>query len=191
MIGLVPDTRIFILSGPTAVGKGTVERRLRSRYPQLETSISVTTREPRPGEVDGVDYYFVSDQGFDRLIETDALLEWAAVHGKDRYGTPRKWVEEHAKSGYPVLLEVDLEGARQLRKTLPQATSIFLEPPSWEELERRLVGRGTEEPAQRQRRLETAKTEMAAKAEFSVVVTNDNLDSTVERLADIMGLDYP
>lgn len=182
-------TPIFVLSGPTAVGKGTVERRLRSLYPQVSLSISVTTRLPRPGEVDGIDYFFVTDTEFDELIATNGLLEWAVVHGAERYGTPKAWVEQHVGEGNPLLLEVDLAGARQLKTSLPQAKFIFLAPPSWVELERRLVKRGTEDLSEQQRRLETAKTEMASMTEFSVVVINDNLDSAVKQLADIMGLD--
>lgn len=172
------------------MGKGTVVKRLRSLYPQLSVSISVTTRSPRPGEVDGVDYFFVSDKEFDRLVREDGLLEWATVHGKHRYGTPRAWIDEQVAAGRTVLLEIDLDGARQVRTTMPEATFVFLQAPSWEELERRLVGRGTEGAEERARRLRTAKVEMAAVGEFEVVVTNDNLDNAVKQLAEIMGLDY-
>lgn len=172
------------------MGKGTVVGRLRSLYPELAVSISATTRAPRPGEVDGVDYFFVSDREFDRLIREDGLLEWAVVHGRHRYGTPRAWVDEQVSGGRTVLLEIDLNGARQVRHTMPEATFIFLMPPSWEELERRLVGRGTEDAQECTRRLETARVEMAAVDEFEDVVTNDNLDTAVEQLAGLMGLNY-
>lgn len=182
-------TPIFVLSGPTAVGKGTVEQELRARYPQVCLSVSATTRKPRPGEVHGVDYFFVSDPEFDDMIEAGGLLEWATVHGSDRYGTPRAWVEAQLAAGSTILLEVDLEGARQLRQSLPDATFVFLAPPSWEELQRRLAKRGTEDEAQQRRRLETARVELAAADEFSAIVINDNIGSAVAQLADIMGLD--
>lgn len=180
---------IYVMAGPTAVGKGTVVKQLMSLYPRLAVSISATTRPPRPGEQDGVDYFFVSDSEFDRLVEEDGLLEWATVHGKHRYGTPRAQAEKRIRAGEPLLLEIDLDGARQVRQTLPEATFIFLVPPSWEELERRLAGRGTEQPEEQARRLRTAKVEMAAASEFEQVVTNDNLDDTVRRLAELMRLD--
>ncbi|MSS83916.1 guanylate kinase [Actinomycetaceae bacterium WB03_NA08] len=180
---------ILVLAGPTAVGKGTVVRRLRELYPQIVVSVSATTRRPRPGEVDGADYFFVSDEQFDTLISSDALLEWATVHGRDRYGTPREWVEAQVRAGHPVILEIDLDGARQVRETLPSAVFVFLLPPSWEELVKRLTGRGTESVDERQRRLETAKVELAAASEFDHCVINDNVDNAVQKLASLLGLD--
>ncbi|WP_026461079.1 guanylate kinase [Schaalia suimastitidis] len=179
---------LVVLAGPTAVGKGTVVRALLQHHPQVVLSVSATTRAPRPGEVDGTHYHFLSPQAFDELIATGGMLEWALVHGRHKYGTPREPVERALNEGRPVLLEIDLAGARQVRKSFPDALFVFLAPPSWEELERRLIGRGTEDAAERERRLETAKTEMAAKDEFDVIVINDDLDQAVSKLAELMGL---
>lgn len=181
--------RLTVLAGPTAVGKGTVVQALRARHPELVVSVSATTRDPRPGEIDGVHYRFVSDEEFDRLVATDGMLEWATVHGLHRYGTPRGPVEDALSAGSPVLLEIDLDGARQVRRTRPDALFVFLAPPSWEELVHRLVGRGTESEAERARRLETAKVELAAESEFDVTVINDDLDRAVAELARVMGLE--
>ena len=151
-----------MLAGPTAVGKGSVAAYVREHHPEVWISVSATTRPRRPGEVDGVHYHFVSDQEFDRLVGDDALLEWAVVHRAARYGTPRAPVEEALAAGRPALLEIDLQGARQVRERMPGALFVFLAPPSWDELVSRLVGRGTEDRAERERRLETAREEMAA-----------------------------
>lgn len=180
--------RVFVLSGPTAVGKGTVVSLLKQRYPQLLVSISATTRPPRTGEVDGVHYYFISDEKFDDLVANDGLLEWALVHRTHRYGTLRETVEQGAAEGKVVLLEIDLQGARQVRSTMPDAVQIFLKPPSWQELVARLKGRGTETEEQQLNRLETAKVELAAESEFDHCVVNDDLSQTVDTLADLMGL---
>ncbi len=174
---------LYVLAGPTAVGKGTVVKQLKAQYPDLLVSVSVTTRSPRPGEVDGRDYFFVTEQEFDQLIESDGLLEWAVVHGKHRYGTPASWVDGHRRQGHPVLLELDLAGARQVREHCPECKMIFLLPPSWEELESRLAGRGTEQPEEQRRRLRTAHQEIAAKEEFDVAIVNDDINSTVAALA--------
>lgn len=184
----VKQSPILVLAGPTAVGKGTVIRQLCRQYPQVALSVSVTTRPPRPGEVEGVDYFFVSDVEFDRLIATDALLEWAVVHGKYRYGTPAACVKEASTSGTPVLLELDLDGVRQVRRTLPEALFVFLAPPSWEELRQRLVGRGTEDAEEQERRLRTARIELDSVGEFDLIVTNDNLEDTVGELAHLLGV---
>lgn len=180
--------RVSVISGPTAVGKGTVVARLKELHPEVFVSVSATTRPPRVGEVDGVHYHFVSDERFDQLAGTDGLLEWAVVHGKHRYGTPRGPVEEAVAQGRPVVLEIDLQGARQVRQSYPQAQHIFLDPPSWDELVRRLVGRGTENEAQRERRLETARGELARKDEFDHVVVNHEIDQTVVDLVGLLGL---
>lgn len=179
---------LFVLAGPTAVGKGTVVKELIARYPELRVSISVTTRPPRPTEVDGRDYFFVSEEEFDRLIQADELLEWALVHKKYRYGTPARWVQHQRELGHPVLLELDLNGARQVKNRMHDCFMIFLLPPSWEELKRRLIGRGTEGPEERKRRLETAKTELAAQSEFDSVIVNADVHSTVQELAQELGL---
>ncbi|MDY4492869.1 guanylate kinase [Schaalia hyovaginalis] len=181
--------RLTVLAGPTAVGKGTVVQALRKLHPELVVSVSATTRPPRPGEVDGVHYRFLSDDEFDELIASDGMLEWATVHGRHRYGTPRGPVEDALARGERVLLEIDLDGARQVRSSMPGARFIFLAPPSWDALVARLVGRGTENEEERLRRLETAKIELAAEAEFDTTVINDDLDRTVSELAQLMGLE--
>lgn len=181
--------RLTVLAGPTAVGKGTVVQALRELHPELVVSVSATTRPPRPGEVDGVHYRFLSEDEFDELIASDGMLEWATVHGRHRYGTPRGPVEEALARGERVLLEIDLDGARQVRASMPQAQFVFLAPPSWDALVARLVGRGTEDEEERLRRLETAKIELAAEEEFDTTVINDDLDRTVSELAQVMGLE--
>lgn len=148
--------------------------------------MSVTTRAPRPGEVDGVHYVFVDDAEFDRLIEAGDLLEWAEVHGAARYGTRRSAVEERLASGHPVLLEIDLQGARQVREQMPEALLVFLAPPSMDELERRLIGRGTENAEDRERRLRTAQTELAAVDEFDVTIVNDDVTDAARQLVDLL-----
>jgi len=175
-----------VLAGPTAVGKGTVAARVRSEFPDVWVSVSVTTRRSRPGEVDGVDYVFVDDAEFDRLIAEGDLLEWAEVHGAARYGTRRSAVEEHLAAGRPVLLEIDVQGARQVRERMPGALLVFLAPPSPEELERRLVGRGTEDPEERLRRLRTAEIELAAMNEFDVTIVNDDVATAAAELVDLL-----
>lgn len=179
---------VTVLAGPTAVGKGTVSAAIRRRYPQIHLSVSATTRAPRPGEVDGVHYHFVSDEEFTRLVEAGEMLEWAVVHGRNKYGTPRSAVMEAVASGRPVLLEIDLAGARQVRATLPEARFVFLAPPDWETLVSRLVGRGTEDAEERERRLETARVELAAESEFDVTVVNDEVDRATDELAALMGV---
>jgi guanylate kinase len=180
--------RLTVLAGPTAVGKGTVSADLRARYPRVWLSVSATTRPPRPGEVDGVHYHFVSPEKFDAMIADGELLEWAVVHGRNRYGTPRGPVEERLAAGEPALLEIDLQGTHQVRATMPEARFVFLAPPSWEELERRLVGRGTEDADERERRLATARVELAAESEFDHVIVNDDVHRATDELIQVMGL---
>jgi len=180
--------RLTVLAGPTAVGKGTVVAELRRRYPDLFVSISATTRKPRPGEVDGVHYHFVSAEEFDTLVANDQMLEWALVHGVHRYGTPRGPVQNQLDAGRPALLEIDLAGARQVRRAMPLARLVFLAPPSWDELVSRLAGRGTEDPEEQGRRLATARTEMEAADEFDHVVINDTVASATAQLERLMGL---
>jgi guanylate kinase len=184
----VTRARLTVLSGPTAVGKGTVVTRLSQQHPEIFVSVSVTTRPPRPGEVDGVHYHFVSDAEFDALTADGALLEWAIVHGVYRYGTPRDPVMRALDEGRPALLEIDLQGARQVKANCPDARFVFLAPPSWEELVRRLVGRGTESVVQQQRRLETARAELAAQAEFDHVVVNREIGQAAEDLVALVRL---
>ena len=180
-------SRLTVLAGPTAVGKGSVAAEIRKNHPEVWISVSVTTRRPRPGEVHGKHYYFVSDEEFDRLVADGQLLEWAVVHKAARYGTPRLPVEEALAQGRPALLEIDLQGARQVRRTMPEALFVFLKPPSWEELVRRLVGRGTEDEEERTRRLQTALEEMAAEPEFDVAVVNHEIHAAAEELVALMG----
>lgn len=182
------QAHLTVLSGPTAAGKGTVVTRLSREHPDVFVSVSVTTRPPRPGEVDGVHYRFISNGEFDALVADDALLEWAVVHGVHRYGTPRAPVTAAIAAGRPALLEIDLQGARQVRATWPDARFVFLAPPSWEELVRRLVGRGTESESQQQRRLETARAEIAAQTEFDYVVVNCEIAQAVEDLVALVRL---
>jgi len=165
-------SRLLVLAGPTAVGKGTVAARVAADHPEIMLSVSATTRPPRPGEQDGVHYHFVDDAEFDRLIAEDALLEYATVHNRYRYGTPRAPIDAALAEGRTVLLEIDLQGARQVRAAEPSATLVFLLPPSWDELVNRLVGRGTEDAEERARRLKTAKVELAAQREFDYFVVN-------------------
>ena len=178
-------TGLTVLSGPTAVGKGTVVTQLAHDHPEIFVSVSATTRPPRPGEVDGVHYLFVSEAEFDALVADRALLEWAVVHGRHRYGTPREPVVAAVTAGRPALLEIDLQGARQVRAAWPEARFVFLAPPSWDELVRRLVGRGTESAAQRERRLETARSELASASEFDHVIVNGEVGQAV---ADLVAL---
>jgi guanylate kinase len=179
-------SRLVVLAGPTAVGKGTVAGYIRDNYPDVLLSVSATTRAPRPGEVEGVNYYFVDDRGFDRLIADGALLEWATVHNAYRYGTPREPIERALASGRSVLLEIDLQGARQVREAMPEAVLVFLAPPSWDELVRRLTGRGTESQAEQQRRLATARVELAAQDEFDHRVVNGDVSAAAREVVDLM-----
>lgn len=178
-------SRLVVLAGPTAVGKGTVSAYIRDHHPEVQLSVSATTRAPRPGEVNGVHYYFVNDEEFDRMVADDELLEWAVVHNSYRYGTPRPPIDEALAAGKRVLLEIDLQGARTVRKVMPQALLIFLLPPTWEELVRRLTGRGTENVEEQQRRLETAKIELAAQDEFDAKVVNREVGQAA---ADVVAL---
>lgn len=182
------EHRLTVLSGPTAVGKGTVVGQLRRQYPNLWYSVSVTTRPARPGEVHGQHYYFVSRAEFERMVDDDQMLEWAIVHGKHLYGTPRKPVEDQLLKSQPVLLELDLTGHRQVREAMPGSWHVFLEPPSFDELIRRLLHRGTETAEDRQRRLHTARLEMAAIEEFDEVIVNDDVTGAAQLLAKSIGL---
>ena len=176
-----------MLSGPSAVGKSTVVRQLRDKFPDLHFSVSATTRSPRPGEVDGVDYHFVSPEQFQDLIDSGQLLEWAEIHGGlHRSGTLSGPVLTAAEAGHPVLIEVDLTGARAVKNAMPDVLSVFLAPPDWEALRERLVGRGTETPEVMARRLATAEAELAAQGEFDVVVVNRQLESACAELVSLL-----
>lgn len=177
---------LTVLAGPTAVGKGTVAGYVRDHYPEVKHSVSVTTRPARPGEIHGVHYIFIDDETFDRMLASDELLEWATVHNKYRYGTPRGPVLEAAAKGERMLLEIDLQGARQVRASMPDARLVFLMPPSWDELVNRLVGRGTEDEEERTRRLETAKVELASADEFDEIIVNDEVPLAAARLVELI-----
>lgn len=183
-----PDAgHVVVLSGPSAVGKSTVVRCLRQRIPDLHFSVSATTRAPRPGEVDGVDYHFVSPARFQQLIDQGELLEWAEIHGGlHRSGTLAQPVRSARAAGHPVLIEVDLAGARAVKAAMPEALTVFLAPPSWADLEARLVGRGTETPEVIRRRLDTARIELAAQDDFDVVVVNSRLESACAELVSLL-----
>jgi guanylate kinase len=167
--------RVFVITGPSGVGKGTLIRLLRERVPELALSVSATTREPRAGEQDGVDYHFLTDEQFARGIEEGAFVEWAEYSGR-RYGTLRSELEQRLAGGHPVVLEIEVQGARQIRAAMPEAVQIFIAPPGEDALRARLIGRGTDDPAQVAVRLERAREELSAQDEFSHVVVNDRLE---------------
>ncbi|MFK4101785.1 guanylate kinase [Streptomyces sp. NPDC019531] len=177
--------RLTVLSGPSGVGKSTVVAHMRKEHPEVWLSVSATTRKPRPGEKPGVHYFFVTDDEMDKLIANGELLEWAEFAG-NRYGTPRAAVLERLEAGEPVLLEIDLQGARQVRESMTDAQLVFLAPPSWEELVRRLTGRGTEPPEVIERRLEAAKIELAAEPEFDVTLVNTSVEDVARELLALM-----
>lgn len=181
---------LVVLSGPTAVGKGTVEKALLNMHPEIWVSISATTRPPREGEVDGRDYWFISEEEFQRREEAGMFLETAVVHGMAHYGTPLKPVLEHIRDGIPTLLEIDLQGARNVSKKAKtlgmKVFSVFLSPPSFDSLVYRLNLRGTESPEQKSRRLATAKEEMAHEDEFDAVIVNDEVEKAAAELWNIM-----
>ena len=179
------QSRLTVVSGPSGVGKGTVVTALRRRYPDVWVSVSATTRPPRPGERHGVQYFFTSDADFAAMVEEGALLEWANFAGY-RYGTPREPVLSTLADGLPALLEIELQGARQIRAAMPEAQLVFLTSPSWAELERRLVQRGTEPADVIAARLAQARVELAARGEFDVVVCNDDVGRAAEELVQLV-----
>ena len=180
--------KLIVVAGPTAVGKGTVVARMRDRHPEVRFSVSATTRQPRPGEIDGVHYFFVSNEEFDNLVETNQMLEWAVVHGQNRYGTPRKPIQEALDAGESIILEIDIQGARQVKAAMPEAVLVFLLPPTWDELVRRLTTRGTESAEEQARRLETAKVEFEAQYEFDETIVNDDVDTAAEAVVSLMSI---
>lgn len=181
--------RLTVLAGPTAVGKGTVAAWIREHQPEVWLSVSATTRPARPGEVDGVHYHFMSGDDFADMVTRGEMLEWAVVHGRSSYGTPRGPVQAALADGRLPLLEIDLQGARQVRASMPEARFVFLAPPSWDELVGRLEGRGTETAEERAVRLETAKVELAAQNEFDHIIVNDDIRRAAEELVSLMRSD--
>ncbi len=186
--------RLIVLCGPAGVGKGTVLRRVREQHPQIWLSVSATTRKPRPGEVDGVNYFFMTEQEFLAKEDAGEFLETADVFGLAHYGTPVKPVVEHLEQNIPVILEIDIQGARSVKQRAGElgldVVTVFIAPPSFEELERRLVGRGTETPEQQAKRLETAKIELAAEPEFDKVIVNNVVDDAANELWDLIATEF-
>ena len=186
--------RLIVLCGPAGVGKGTVLGRVREQHPQLWLSVSATTRKPRPGEVDGVNYFFMTEQEFLAKEDAGEFLETADVFGLAHYGTPVKPVVEHLEQNIPVILEIDIQGARSVKQRAGElgldVVTVFIAPPSFEELERRLVGRGTETPEQQAKRLETAKIELAAEPEFDKVIINNVVDDAANELWDLIATEF-
>jgi len=178
---MIKPGRLIVVTGPSGVGKGTLVRLLLQKHPQLYLSISTTTRQPRPSEVEGQHYYFVSQDTFKEMVSANDLLEWAEYAG-NYYGTPRKPVDQHIQRGESVLLEIELEGARQIQQTFPTALRIFILPPNMAELEQRLRGRGQDNQEAIARRLERAKAEIEAVDEFDLQIVNDNLEEALSKL---------
>ncbi len=186
--------RLIVLCGPAGVGKGTVLGRVREQHPEIWLSVSATTRKPRPGEVDGVNYFFMTEQEFLAKEDAGEFLETADVFGLAHYGTPVKPVVEHLEQNIPVILEIDIQGARSVKQRAGElgldVMTVFIAPPSFEELERRLVGRGTETPEQQAKRLETAKIELAAEPEFDKVIVNNVVDDAANELWNLIATEF-
>jgi guanylate kinase len=177
--------KVFVITGPSGVGKGTLIRGLRERLPQLELSVSATTRPPRPGERDGIDYHFLTDAEFDGLLSEGAFVEHATYSG-NRYGTLRSELERRLDRGAPVVLEIEVQGARQVKERMPDAQTVFIAPPSEEALRARLIGRGTDAAVEVEERMRTAVRELSSRAEFGQVVVNDRLEEATDRLEQIV-----
>lgn len=186
--------RLIVLCGPAGVGKGTVLGRVREQHPEIWLSVSATTRQPRPGEVDGVNYFFMPEQEFLDKEAAGEFLETADVFGLAHYGTPVKPVVEHLERNTPVILEIDIQGARSVKQRAGElgieVMTVFIAPPSFEELERRLIGRGTETPEQQAKRLETAKIELAAESEFDKVIVNNVVDEAADELWNLIATEF-
>jgi len=177
--------RVFVITGPSGVGKGTLIRGLMERLPKLELSVSATTRAPRPGERDGIDYHFLSREEFDRRVGEQDFVEHADYAGRS-YGTLRSELEDRVREGVPVVLEIEVQGARQVRAAMPEAVQVFIAPPSLAALRTRLIGRGTDDSEEVERRLRVAEEELTAQPEFAHVVVNDRLDEALERLTSVV-----
>jgi guanylate kinase len=177
--------RVFVITGPSGVGKGTLIRGLMERLPQLQLSVSATTRPARPGELDGVDYHFLAPSEFERLVQVGSFVEHADYAGR-RYGTLREELDGRVRAGTPVVLEIEVQGARQVRAAMPEALQVFIAPPSLEALRLRLIGRGADGPEEVERRLRVAEHELEAQSEFAHVVVNDRLDEALEKLVAIV-----
>ena len=186
--------RLIVLCGPAGVGKGTVLGRVREQHPEIWLSVSATTRQPRPGEVDGVNYFFMPEQEFLDKEAAGEFLETADVFGLAHYGTPVKPVVEHLERNITVILEIDIQGARSVKQRAGElgieVMTVFIAPPSFEELERRLIGRGTETPEQQAKRLETAKIELAAESEFDKVIVNNVVDEAADELWNLIATEF-
>lgn len=186
--------RLIVLTGPTAVGKGTVEANLLSKHPEVWVSVSATTRDPRPGEVNGKNYWFMDEAEFVDKEKQNWFLETAVVHGMAHYGTPLQPVLDHLAKNIPTILEIDLQGARRVKQRAAELNleivSVFIAPPSYDELVKRLIGRGTENEEQRKKRLETAKVELAAEPEFDVKIVNDTVERAADELWDVIAKEY-
>ncbi len=179
-----PDRgHLYVISGPSGVGKGTLVSKLLGSRDDVVLSISATTRSPRPGEVDGVNYLFMTKEGFQKLVEDDGFIEWAEYAG-NFYGTPLSFIEKQLEDGKNVILEIEVQGAFQVKDKLPDTTLIFIEPPSMEELERRIIGRGTESPDVIEKRMNAAKLEMDRKMEYDIAIVNDEIDSALQKLSE-------
>ncbi|MCI1833128.1 MAG: guanylate kinase [Bifidobacterium sp.] len=189
-----PGGRLIVLTGPTAVGKGTVEAELRRRHPQVWVSVSATTRRPRPGEVNGTNYWFMNDEEFAEKERAGEFLETAVVHNMAHYGTPLQPVLEHLRAGVPTILEIDLQGAHRVKQKAPamglDVVYVFIAPPSYDELVRRLIGRGTENEEQRRKRLDTAKIELASEDEFDVTIVNTTVPQAADDLWAVIAREY-
>jgi guanylate kinase len=181
----VQNAKVFVITGPSGVGKGTLIGGLRERVPELALSVSATTRAPRPGERNGVDYHFLTPDDFEARVAAGDFVEHAAYSG-NRYGTLRSELERHLAGGVPVVLEIEVQGARQIRQAMPDAVAVFIAPPSDEALRARLVGRGTDPPEQVDERMRTAQVELTARAEFAYVIVNDRLERATDELVAIV-----
>jgi guanylate kinase len=177
--------RVFVITGPSGVGKGTLIRGLMERLPELALSVSATTRAPRPGEHEGVDYHFLSQEEFERRVQAGDFVEHADYAGR-RYGTLRSELDDRVRAGTPVVLEIEVQGARQVRAAMPEAVQVFIAPPSLQALRSRLIGRGTDDPAEVERRLQVAEQELGARDEFRHVVVNDRLEDALDELTRIV-----